>query len=804
MANLVRTMFSKKDMTDLKEFALFLASKTDAFLLRNEIGLAFEHYCRVNKKEKRFREKSSIAKFFGKIQELFLNEDAIVMTYREAVARYRFFVLRDHGQYLEEIELVEFLDCRDALALNGQSSGSHLHIDLLPFYNFYPSIRDVNTIGNGIRFMNRYMCSDIFQNPDKWNEKLFGFLKLHKHNGKQLLVDEAMFNNFGAFFDGLEKMLVVMKKVDPDRPYSSIEKTMRKAGFEAGWGNTAGKIMETMQLLKDLINEPNATQVEEFISRVPMPLVSKVAIISPHGWFGQDNVLGMPDTGGQVIYILDQVRALEKHLSKEIEEAGLNIQPKILVVTRLIPEAGNTTCDQSREKIFQTENSWIVRVPFKDRNFNIVKHWISRFHVWPYLERFADDTATELLAEFQGRPDLIIGNYSDGNLVASLLSDKLDVIQCTVAHALEKTKYLFSDLYWKGMEKDYNFSLQFTADLLSMNKSDFIITSTRQEIVGTDNTIGQYESYQFFSMPGLFQVIGGINLFAPKFNVIPPGVDENLYFPYYEKERRIETQTRQWENRLFRENAPDIFGSLKYPDKIPIFTMARLDRIKNITGLLEAFGISKKLQEMCNLVFAGGTVDIEESKDAEEQEVIRKSYELIEKYDLSERIRWLPNIPKPETGEVYRIMADRGGMFVQPAQFEAFGLTILEAMASGLPTFGPIFGGPIETIEEGVNGFLLNTSQIELIAQGIEAFFDACKKNKDYWDRISNNGIQRVRDHFHWRLYSGRLIKLTKLYGLWRYSVSGPDKAKMDRYCEFIYHFLFKKRAERLELSCLE
>jgi glycosyltransferase involved in cell wall biosynthesis len=35
---------------------------------------------------------------------------------------------------------------------------------------------------------------------------------------------------------------------------------------------------------------------------------------------------------------------------------------------------------------------------------------------------------------------------------------------------------------------------------------------------------------------------------------------------------------------------------------------------------------------------------------------------------------------------VYRVVADRRGAFVQPALFEAFGLTILEAMASGLPS----------------------------------------------------------------------------------------------------------------------
>ena len=78
-----------------------------------------------------------------------------------------------------------------------------------------------------------------------------------------------------------------------------------------------------IQTLLDLINEPTDHLLEHFISRVPMPLISKIAIISPHGWFGQTNALGKPDTGGQVIYILDQVRALEKHLTKEIQLTGL-------------------------------------------------------------------------------------------------------------------------------------------------------------------------------------------------------------------------------------------------------------------------------------------------------------------------------------------------------------------------------------------------------------------------------------------------------------------------------------------------
>jgi glycogen synthase len=42
------------------------------------------------------------------------------------------------------------------------------------------------------------------------------------------------------------------------------------------------------------------------------------------------------------------------------------------------------------------------------------------------------------------------------------------------------------------------------------------------------------------------------------------------------------------------------------------------------------------------------------------------------------------------------LCADKHGAFVQPALYEAFGLTVIEAMSCGLPTFATIKGGPAE------------------------------------------------------------------------------------------------------------
>ena len=86
-------------------------------------------------------------------------------------------------------------------------------------------------------------------------------------------------------------------------------------------------------------------------------------------------------------------------------------------------------------------------MPFRTEN-SILRNLV----VWPYLETLVEDVSNEIAAELQGVPDLIIGNYSDGNLVASLLSYKLGITQCNIAHALEKTKYPESDIYWRKFE----------------------------------------------------------------------------------------------------------------------------------------------------------------------------------------------------------------------------------------------------------------------------------------------------------------------------------------------------------------
>src|SRR5690606_38226325 len=104
-----------------------------------------------------------------------------------------------------------------------------------------------------------------------------------------------------------------------------------------------------------------------------------------------------------------------------------------------------------------------------------------------------------------------------------------------------------------------------------------------------------------------------------------------------------------------------------------IFTMARLDRIKNITGLVEWYGASQRLRSLANLVVVGGKIDPQQSSDHEEQEQIHRMHQLMDEFGLDQQVRWLGmRLDKNLAGELYRHIADKRGIFVQPALFEAF------------------------------------------------------------------------------------------------------------------------------------
>lgn len=690
---------------------------------------------------------------------------------------------------VDELTVSEYLRFKEEL-VDGQIDDNFvLELDFEPFNASFPRPTRSSYIGNGVQFLNRHLSSIMFRNKDCL-EPLLDFLRVHKHKGHIMMLNDRI-QRISRLESALTRAEDHLSKLPPDTPYSEFEYTLQGLGFERGWGDTAQRVLEMMHLLSDILQAPDASTLETFLGRIPM--VFNVVILSIHGYFGQANVLGLPDTGGQIVYILDQVRALEHEMITRIKNQGLSIFPQILIVTRLIPDAKGTSCNQRLERISGCEHSHILRVPFRTEH-GILRQWISRFDVWPYLEKFAEDAASEISAELRALPDLIIGNYSDGNLVASLMAHKMGVTQGTIAHALEKTKYPDSDIYWKKYEDKYHFSCQFTADLLAMNHSDFIITSTYQEIAGTKNSVGQYESHAGFTLPGLYRVVHGIDVFDPKFNIVSPGADETIYFPYSEKEKRLTSYHNCLEKLLFDpQQLEEHIGVLNDQSKPVIFSMARLDRVKNITGLVEMYAKNAKLRELANLVVVAGYNDVKKSSDREEIAEIEKMHSLIKEYNLDGQLRWISSqTNRARNGELYRYIADKRGIFVQPAFYEAFGLTVVEAMTCGLPTFATCHGGPMEIIEDRLSGFHIDPYHPDKAAALMVDFFEKCNEDPSYWVKISEAALQRILERYTWKKYSERLMTLAGVYGFWKH-VSKLERRETRRYLEMFYILKFRE-----------
>ncbi len=765
------------------------------FLLRGDIQDLFAEVCRQNDCEALLN--TPLAEAMSYCQEAAINHSWIYFAARPHVATWYYLRLHIETLSLELVEVQEYLRFKERLSENAVDDPWLLEVDLEPFSREFHKLREADSIGHGVEFLNRRLSSRLFEELGRGDQRLLKFLQAHTYHDRQLMLNKAVADVPGLRV-ALRQAEQLLRSKEQDEPWESVSKQLQELGFEEGWGRTVAWARDTMRLLRDILEAPSPGNLERFLGRVPM--IFSIAILSPHGWFGQSNVLGRPDTGGQVVYILDQVRALEREMSERLYQQGLDITPQVIVLTRLIPEAEDTTCNQRIEAIGGTSGARILRVPFRDASGEVVPQWISRFEIWPYLERFAIDAETEILAELSGRPDLIIGNYSDGNLLASLLSRRLKVTQCNIAHALEKSKYLYSDLYWSENEEKYHFSCQFTADLIAMNKADFIIASTYQEIAGTDKSLGQYESYMAFTMPGLQRVVHGIDVYDPKFNIVSPGADPNVYFAYTEKEHRLNYLHDEIEELVYGVgDGVRSFGELVDRNKPLIFSIARMDHIKNITGLVEWYGRNQRLRNEANLFIASGYIDVNRSSDQEERAEIARMHELIREYHLQDQLRWIElQVDRERNSEIYRYVADKQGIFVQPALFEAFGLTIIEAMTSGLPTFATCYGGPIEIIENGVSGFHINPNHGDESAQRIADFFIHSREEEGYWEQISNGGMQRVEERYTWKHYAERMMTLSRVYGFWKF-VSDLERSESERYLEMLYALQFRPLAAALE-----
>lgn len=74
---------------------------------------------------------------------------------------------------------------------------------------------------------------------------------------------------------------------------------------------------------------------------------------------------------------------------------------------------------------------------------------------------------------------------------------------------------------------------------------------------------------------------------------------------------------------------------------------------------------------------------------------------------------------------------------------ETFGLTIIEAMAYGLPVIVPPVGGVTELVENGINGYFSNSRNIVDVSNKLEAIL----KNASLYDRMKRSALKKIENY---------------------------------------------------------
>ncbi len=145
--------------------------------------------------------------------------------------------------------------------------------------------------------------------------------------------------------------------------------------------------------------------------------------------------------------------------------------------------------------------------------------------------------------------------------------------------------------------------------------------------------------------------------------------------------------------------------------------------------------------------------------DSGAQAVLKDILLLIDLYDLYGKVAIPKRHRSEEVEEIYRLAANSRGVFVNPALTEPFGLTLLEAAASGLPLVATENGGPVDIIGNCNNGLLIDPLDKTAMAEALLTIL--C--DLECWQRFSLNGMEKVREHYSWQAHAESYMSRIKL-----------------------------------------
>ncbi|MGC9239035.1 MAG: HAD-IIB family hydrolase [Acidithiobacillus sp.] len=434
-----------------------------------------------------------------------------------------------------------------------------------------------------------------------------------------------------------------------------------------------------------------------------------VLMLSLHGRVCAEPELGADaDTGGQITYVLEEMRALAR-------------DPRIRRVDLLTRRFADPRLPAIHDEPVEDlgDGVRIVRLYFGPRD-----RYLPKEQLWDHLPALVDRTL-QWLRETGEVPDWLHSHYADAGFVGVRLAQLLGVPLIHTGHSLGRDKrerLLAAGEKASSIDRRYRFARRIAAEEEILAESSLIFASTRQEV---ERQYGLYE-----------------NRARAQFEILPPGVDLARFAPPSDRRRPspLLAQLRRF---------------LQHPRKPPILAIARPDGRKNLQRLLTAYAGSALLREQSNLVLVMGQRERLDALEPGAREVVTDILQGIDDHDLYGSVAIPKSHHQDDIPEYYRFASQYRGVFVNPALTEPFGLTLLEAAASGLPVVATRNGGPQDILRNCRNGILVDPMEPTDIARALETLLTDGRR----WQQASRAGLRGVTRVYSWDAHARAYLR---------------------------------------------
>ena len=213
-------------------------------------------------------------------------------------------------------------------------------------------------------------------------------------------------------------------------------------------------------------------------------------MLSLHGFVSAEPELGLPDTGGQVVFVLE--------LAKQFQSLGFAVD----IVTRQFEDQPGV--DEMGPDLR------VLRIPFGGSEF--IRKEDMHDHIDEFVRHFV-----ELFPDRRSPYEFINSHYWDAGYAGQKIAEELNISHVHTPHSLGTWKRKGMQGDPQEIESDYRFEERIRKEFLTYRRCDYLIATTNQQVEVLQ---------QDYDVP------------ANHIAMIPPGIDEGRYTPVTEAEAK--------------------------------------------------------------------------------------------------------------------------------------------------------------------------------------------------------------------------------------------------------------------------